>query len=72
MARYLLLTAATALVVATPGYAAGCIKGAAVGGVGGHMVGKGHGVAGAAVGCAVGHHHAKVKAAEKAQSIGKK
>lgn len=66
MAKFLFLSAATALLVATPGYAAGCLKGAAVGGIGGHMVGKGHAVAGAAVGCAVGHHHAKAKAAKKA------
>jgi hypothetical protein len=41
--------------------AAGCIKGAAVGGVAGHVAGH-HGLAGAAIGCAVGHHRAKVKA----------
>ena len=35
---------------------AGCLSGAAVGGVAGHFVGRGHAVAGAAVGCAVGHH----------------
>lgn len=54
---------ALALVVcASPSYAAGCLKGAAVGGVAGHYVGKGHAVAGAAAGCAVGHHRAKVAA----------
>ncbi len=37
--------------------AAGCLKGAAVGGVGGHFLGH-HAVAGAVVGCAVGHHAA--------------
>ena len=36
---------------------AGCVTGAAVGGVAGHVAGK-HGVLGAAVGCAVGHHKA--------------
>lgn len=36
---------------------AGCLSGAAVGGVAGHVAGK-HGVLGAAVGCAVGHHKA--------------
>ncbi len=46
--------------------AKGCVKGAAVGGVGGHFVGKGHGVAGAAIGCAVGHHRAKVAARKQA------
>ena len=50
---------------ATPAYSAGCLKGAAVGGVGGHFVGKGHAVAGAAIGCAVGHHRAKVAARQQ-------
>ena len=36
--------------VAAPAQAKGCLKGAAVGGVGGHVLG-GHGLAGAAVGC---------------------
>jgi hypothetical protein len=44
----------------------GCIKGAAVGGVAGHLAGH-HGLAGAAVGCAIGHHRAKVKEREKEQ-----
>ncbi|MDH7639376.1 hypothetical protein [Sphingomonas oryzagri] len=52
-------------VLSSPAYAAGCIKGAAVGGVGGHFVGKGHAVAGAAIGCAVGHHRAKVAARQQ-------
>jgi hypothetical protein len=39
-------------------YAAGCVKGAAVGGVLGHVSGH-HGVAGAAIGCAIGHHEAE-------------
>jgi len=50
------------IAIASPSLAAGCLKGAAVGGVGGHFVGKGHAVAGAAIGCAVGHHRAKVAA----------
>ncbi|GGE01542.1 hypothetical protein GCM10011390_20550 [Aureimonas endophytica] len=54
-------------VAAGPSYAAGCLKGAAVGGVGGHFVGKGHAVAGAAVGCVIGHHRAKVEARKQAQ-----
>jgi hypothetical protein len=54
-------TAAFAL-AASPADAKGCLKGAAVGGVGGHFVGHGHAVAGAAIGCAVGHHRAKVAA----------
>ena len=53
----------------TPGSseAKGCLKGAAVGGVAGHMVGH-HGTAGAAAGCAVGHHEAsKQDQAQQAQ-----
>lgn len=37
--------------------AAGCLKGAAVGGVAGHFAGR-HTVAGAVAGCAIGHHRA--------------
>jgi hypothetical protein len=37
--------------------AKGCIKGAVVGGIAGHVAGH-HGLAGAAVGCAIGHHEA--------------
>ena len=65
-------SAATALMIAAgvalagPASAAGCLKGAAVGGVGGHFVGKGHAVLGAAAGCAVGHHRAKVAARKAA------
>ncbi|WP_062017786.1 hypothetical protein [Aureimonas sp. AU4] len=51
-----------------PSYAAGCLKGAAVGGVGGHFIGKGHAVAGAAVGCVVGRHRAKVEAKKQAEA----
>ena len=46
--------------VSVPAQAKGCLKGAAVGGVGGHVVG-GHGLAGAAIGCAVGRHRANKK-----------
>jgi len=41
--------------------AAGCVKGAAVGGVAGHFAGH-HTMAGAAIGCAVGHHEAAKRA----------
>ena len=51
---------------ASPADAAGCIKGAAVGGVAGHVAGH-HGVLGAAAGCAVGHHEAN-KAASRQQA----
>jgi hypothetical protein len=44
--------------------AAGCVKGAAVGGVAGHLAGH-HTLAGAAIGCAVGHHEAAKHAREE-------
>jgi hypothetical protein len=67
MVRVFLLTATAGLLACgSPVLAKGCLKGAAVGGVGGHMVGKGHGMAGAAIGCAVGHHRA-AKAAKARQ-----
>jgi len=61
-----LMFAVAVLAIATAGQAqaAGCLKGAAVGGVGGHFVGKGHAVVGAAGGCLVGHHMASKKAKE--------
>jgi hypothetical protein len=37
--------------------AAGCLKGAAVGGIAGHFAGH-HGLVGAGIGCVVGHHEA--------------
>ena len=49
--------------------AKGCLKGAAAGGVGGHFLGH-HGVLGAAVGCAVGHHRAAKQ--EKATPVAAK
>ncbi len=48
--------------------AAGCVSGAAVGGIAGHMAGH-HGLLGAAAGCVVGHHEAnKQKAANMAKT----
>jgi hypothetical protein len=47
-------------------HAQGCLKGAAVGVVAGHVAGH-HAVAGAALGCIVGHHRAKVKERRTAQ-----
>jgi outer membrane lipoprotein SlyB len=44
-------------IVATPVLAKGCIRGAIVGGVAGHYVGRGHALAGAAAGCFIAHHH---------------
>ncbi|MDP9045005.1 MAG: hypothetical protein M3O01_09385 [Pseudomonadota bacterium] len=54
------IAAAGLVGVANTAEAKGCLKGAAVGGVAGHVAGH-HGVLGAAAGCAVGHHEAKVK-----------
>ncbi|HUC73576.1 MAG TPA: hypothetical protein VMS01_20480 [Stellaceae bacterium] len=49
-----------------PAYAAGCLKGAAVGGVAGHFVGH-HGLLGAGAGCVIGHHEATKHARERAR-----
>jgi hypothetical protein len=49
----LFLTAMT-----NPADARGCLKGAVVGGAAGHYAGH-HGLAGAALGCAIGHHEAQ-------------
>jgi hypothetical protein len=43
--------------VSAPASAKGCLKGAAVGGVGGHFIGH-HGLLGAGIGCAIGVHRA--------------
>jgi hypothetical protein len=45
--------------------AAGCLKGAAVGGVAGHFAGH-HGVLGAGAGCVIGHHEANKHARQQA------
>jgi hypothetical protein len=49
--------ALAAVAVAQPANAAGCLKGAVIGGTVGHFAGH-HGVLGAGVGCAIGHHEA--------------
>lgn len=49
--------------------AKGCLKGAAVGGAAGHVAG-GHGVLGAAAGCAIGRHRANKKAKLEAAKSG--
>jgi hypothetical protein len=69
MRKTLIIIAISVSVASLPsvGSAHGCIKGAAVGGVVGHVAGH-HAVAGAAVGCVVGHHHAKVKERQAAQA----
>ena len=69
--KFMLLPAAAVLAfaagaVAPPAQAAGCLKGAAVGGVAGHVAGH-HGVLGASAGCIVGHHEAAKHARQKAQ-----
>lgn len=65
--KYVSLIALPLLIVASqPAMAKGCIRGAAAGAVGGHMVGKGHAVMGAAAGCAVAHHHYAKKAKKAA------
>lgn len=55
---YLLFgVALSSLLVVGEASAKGCLKGAAVGGVAGHVAG-GHSVIGAGVGCAIGRHRA--------------
>lgn len=55
-----MLLAATMIAATGAAQAKGCLEGAAVGGVAGHMAGK-HGTAGAVGGCAIGHHEANKK-----------
>jgi outer membrane lipoprotein SlyB len=52
--------AGLALMSAQGAQAAGCLKGAAVGGVAGHFAGH-HAILGALAGCAIGHHRAKMQ-----------
>jgi hypothetical protein len=62
-----LLALPLALVATSPASAKGCMRGGAAGAVGGHFVGKGHAVLGAAAGCiAARHHYAKQARAQKA------
>lgn len=53
--------AAVAIVSTTllsePAHAAGCLKGAVIGGLAGHYAGN-HGLLGAGAGCWIGRHHA--------------
>jgi hypothetical protein len=55
----------------TPGpvQAAGCLKGAAVGGVAGHLAGH-HGLLGAGAGCIIGRHEANKHARERVEHDG--
>ena len=48
--------------------AKGCLKGAAVSGVGGHLAG-GHGRVGAGAGCLIGRHMANKKAQQEATQL---
>ncbi|MDB5738954.1 MAG: hypothetical protein JWO65_2622 [Sphingomonas bacterium] len=68
--RNLVLSCAlgASILAATPALAKGCIRGAVVGGVAGHYVGRGHALLGAAAGCFVAHHHYAQQA--KAQKAG--
>jgi hypothetical protein len=65
MRNLCILTAVAAMLASSPVLAKGCIRGAAAGGVAGHFVGKGHAVAGAAVGCVAMHHHYAKQAREQ-------
>ena len=60
--------ASSLMAISQAAEAKGCLKGAAVGGVGGHLAG-GHGLLGAAAGCAVGRHMANKK--DKQEAAGK-
>jgi hypothetical protein len=55
----------TAGIMSSAANAAGCLKGAAVGGVAGHFAGH-HGVLGAGAGCVIGHHEASKHARQQA------
>lgn len=66
--KSILTVAAAAMIAAAtlsgPANAAGCLKGAAVGGVAGHFVGH-HGLIGAGVGCMIGRHNANKRAEQQ-------
>src|ERR1700752_534077 len=70
--RVTLVPAALALAVTavwlspTPVSAAGCLKGAVIGGAAGHYAGH-HGVLGAGAGCLIGRHEANKHARERAE-----
>ena len=65
--KSMLVAAAAMLVVvglsSGPSEAAGCVKGAVIGGVAGHF--GNHGLLGAGVGCAIGHHEANRRGGER-------
>lgn len=69
----ILIPAAFALTLAAglaPAQAAGCLKGAAVGGAAGHLFGH-HTLLGAGAGCAVGRHEANKNERENAYGRGR-
>jgi hypothetical protein len=68
--KSILISAALALALGagltpSPVQAAGCLKGAAIGGVAGHFAGH-HGLVGAGAGCIIGRHEANRHARERA------
>jgi hypothetical protein len=65
-AMMLALPLVVAGLAGSPAYAAGCLKGAAIGGIGGHFLGH-HALIGAGVGCLIGHHEAAKHARERAR-----
>jgi hypothetical protein len=58
--------ALTAGLTPVPVRAAGCLEGAAIGGVAGHFAGH-HGLLGAGAGCFIGRHEANKHARERAE-----
>jgi hypothetical protein len=67
--KQIMLLAAAAVAVSgiatsQPANAAGCLRGAAVGGVAGHFMGH-HGLVGAGVGCLWGRHEANKREREE-------
>jgi hypothetical protein len=50
-----ILLAAASIGFSNQAQAAGCLRGAVVGGIAGHYAGH-HGMVGAGLGCAIGHH----------------
>ena len=68
--KSMLVAAATMLAVfglsSGPSAAAGCVKGAVIGGIAGHFVGPG--LIGAGAGCAIGHHEAYRRDQERGRS----
>jgi hypothetical protein len=58
------IVAVAGVALVQPAHAAGCLRGAAVGGVAGHFAGH-HGLIGAGIGCAIGHHEAAKRAREE-------